>query len=219
VYSERNDGVRGRQLDARSDAELIALAQRGEVPAYEALVLRYQTLAFRTAYVIAGDAAEAEDATQTAFVKAWQALDRFEPDRRRGGLPRSPGDDAFRPWLLTIVANEARNRVRSRARRPTIEIDEALHHVGTAETDSPEALIEASERREELVAALNRRSEGDRTIIVMRYVLELSEPEMAAALGIPRGTVKSRLSRALARTRERLNESGQSQPGQEDTCG
>ncbi len=203
----RSDGdVRGRNLDHRSDSELVALAKRGETTAYEELVRRYQVLAFRTAYLITGDASEAEDAAQTAFVKAWSALDRFEiapRSFRRLSNDEELPEPSFRPWLLTIVANEARNRRRSAMRHPTVELDDALDHTGS-DPESPESIAEANERRETLVAALNQLSDSDRQVISMRYVLDLSEQEMANALGVPRGTVKSRLSRALQRTRQRL---------------
>src|SRR5450759_236610 len=94
--------MEGRPED---DSELFARAQRGEAAAYEEIVRRYQQLAFRTAYMITGSAAEAEDAAQDGFMKAYSALDGF----RSGAPPR--------PWLLRIVANEARNRVRSTQRR------------------------------------------------------------------------------------------------------
>ena len=87
------------------DEELVARAKRGERDAYEEIVRRHQQIAFRTAWVITGSAADAEEAAQDAFVKAYRALGRF-----REGAP-------LRPWLLTIVANEARNRVRAAGRR------------------------------------------------------------------------------------------------------
>ena len=92
----------GRPLD---EPDLIQRAKRGDTHAYEELVHAYQGIAFRTAYVIARNVADAEEAAQDGFVKAWRALGRF-----REGAP-------FRPWLLQIVANEARNRVRSAGRR------------------------------------------------------------------------------------------------------
>ena len=88
-----------------TDGELFARAQRGDQVAYEEVVRRYQDIAFRTAYVITGSAADAEDAAQEGFVKAFRALATF----REGAEPR--------PWLLRIVANEARNRARSAGRR------------------------------------------------------------------------------------------------------
>jgi RNA polymerase sigma factor (sigma-70 family) len=155
-------------------------------------VHRYQDLAFRTAYVITGDAGEAEDAAQSAFVKAYFALDRF-----RTGAP-------FRPWLLTIVANEARNRRTAASRHPTVALDAA--ESAASRDPTPEAGAMAADQRRRLVAALNHLREEDRTIIVCRYLLELSEAEMASALGCRRGTVKSRLSRALVRMRHQLTE-------------
>lgn len=156
---------------------------------------QYQDLAFRTAYVITGDAGEAEDAAQTAFVKAYFALDRF-----RAGAP-------FRPWLLQIVANEARNRRTAASRHPTVALDAIGADSAVDGDPSPEARAVAGDERRRLVDALNELREEDRTIIVYRYLLELNEAEMASALGCRRGTVKSRLSRALARMRTQLNES------------
>ena len=92
------------------DSDLFARAQRGDQAAYEEIVQRYQQVAFRTAYMITGSGAEAEEAAQDGFVKAFRALDRFRP----GADPR--------PWLLRIVANEARNRVRSAQRRQGLEL-------------------------------------------------------------------------------------------------
>src|SRR5438105_11935229 len=92
------------------EPELIARARRGDAAAFEEIVQRYQQIAFRTAYVITGSAADAEDAAQEGFVKAYRALDRF----RTGA--------ELRPWLLRIVANEARNRLRSAGRRHKLEL-------------------------------------------------------------------------------------------------
>lgn len=99
--------MEGRPED---NSELFTRAQRGDAAAYEEIVRRYQQVAFRTAYMITGSAAEAEDAAQEGFVKAYRALNRFRP----GAEPR--------PWLLRIVANEARNRVRSTQRRLGLEL-------------------------------------------------------------------------------------------------
>jgi RNA polymerase sigma-70 factor, ECF subfamily len=180
--------VVGRPLDER---ELVARAQRGDVDAYEELVRAYQGIAFRTAYVLAGNAADAEEAAQDAFVKAYRALWRF-----RAGAP-------FKPWLLRIVANEARNRRRSAGRRTALALRAAQVPSGEA-APSPEAALIDAERREELIAALDRLAESDREAIACRYFLDLSEAETAAALGMRRGTVKSRLSRALDRLRTEL---------------
>ena len=151
----------------------------------------HQGIAFRTAYLITGSAADAEDAAQAGFVKAWYALGRF-----RTGAP-------FRPWVLQIVANEARNRRRSAGRRAQLALRAAAADSGGA-APSPEATLVRAEERESLLAAVGELREEDRLVIACRYFLDLSEEETAATLGWPRGTVKSRLSRALDRLRERV---------------
>jgi RNA polymerase sigma-70 factor (ECF subfamily) len=169
-------------------------AKQGDEDAYAQLVLRYQAMAARTAYVITGSDADAEEAAQDAFVKAFYALDRF-----RAGAP-------FRPWLLRIVANEAINRRKASGRRATIDLSVAEDRPSPDTALSPEGAALASERRETVLAALRRMREDDRLVIAYRYIFELSEAEMADALGVARGTVKSRLSRALARLREIVDE-------------
>lgn len=157
--------------------------------AYETLVRRYQALAVRAAYLVAGRA-EAEDAAQEAFVKAYRALPRFRP-----GAP-------FRPWLLRIVTNEARNRARSARRREALALRASAVSGGAA--PSPEAAAEEVEDRRELLESVERLPELDREVIAYRYFLDLTEAEMAEALGIPAGTVKSRLSRAMTRLRTEM---------------
>jgi RNA polymerase sigma factor (sigma-70 family) len=178
----------------REDEELVQRAKRGDVAAYEELVHRYGGIAFRTAYLIAGSAADAEDAAQDGFVKAYRALGRF-----RAGAP-------FRPWLLQIVANEARNRRRSAGRRASLELRLAAHETSGGAAPSPEAATVAAERRGALLAAMERLRDEERLVIACRFFLDLSEEETAAALGIRRGTVKSRQSRALEHLREQLGE-------------
>jgi RNA polymerase sigma factor (sigma-70 family) len=176
------------------DGELFARAQRGDAAAYEEIVHKYQQVAFRTAYVITGSAADAEDAAQEGFVKAYRALATFRP----GAEPR--------PWLLQIVANEARNRVRSTGRRRQLELRLAEGFRPGGAAPSPEAATVAAEERRRLLSIVNELSDEDRLVISSRYFLELSGEETAAALGIPEGTVKSRLSRALTRLRTRVEE-------------
>lgn len=179
------------------EAELIGLAQRGDVAAYAELVRRNQEVAFRTAYLIAGDAADAEDVSQDAFVKAHRALHRFK------------SGSALRPWLLRIVANEARNRRRANRRREGADLRLARDRlfVGGG-VPSPEEAVLADERRAGLLAAVNGLREEDRLVIACRYFLELADAETAAALNWPVGTVKSRLSRALGRLRAAMVEEG-----------
>ncbi len=155
---------------------------------------RHQGIAFRTAYLVAGDATDAEDAAQDGFVKAYRALGRF-----RAGAP-------FRPWLLQIVANEARNRRRSAGRRAGLALRAAGEIPSGGAAPSPEGNVLAGEDRERLLGAVNGLPEEHRLVIACRYFLDLSEEETAAALGWRRGTVKSRTSRALARLREQQGE-------------
>jgi RNA polymerase sigma factor (sigma-70 family) len=173
-----------------SEAELVARAKRGDERAYERIVEQHQTVAFRVAWLISGSAADAEEAAQDAFLKAHRALARF-----RDGAP-------FRPWLLRIVANEARNRRGAARRHQRLVLRAAEERRPDDAVPSPAAALLDSQRRAELLAALSRLSERDRVAIACRYFLELSEAEMAAAMRCRRGTVKSRLSRALARLRQ-----------------
>jgi RNA polymerase sigma factor (sigma-70 family) len=190
VYGVRSN-VEGRPLD---DGELIERARRGDMQAYGELVQRYQQVALRTALVVGADAQEAEDAAQEAFVKAYRALGGFRP-----GAP-------FRPWLLRIVANEARNRRRSAGRRVSLAVRVAEDRPSTDAAPSPEAAVLAREMRASLLGAMERLGTDDRLVLAYRYFFDLSEAEMAGALGIPRGTVKSRLSRAMGRLRTSFGE-------------
>ena len=153
----------------------------------------HQGIAFRVALVAAGDAGDAEEAVQDGFVKAHRALGRF-----RAGAP-------FRPWLLQIVANEARNRRRSAGRRAGLALQVAAAVSGDA-APSPETAAVAQERRATLLAGLTGLDERDRDVLVHRFLLELGEEETAAALGVRRGTVKSRTARALERLRVAVGE-------------
>jgi RNA polymerase sigma factor (sigma-70 family) len=182
--------MEGRPLD--DESELIERAKRGEGGAVEELVRRYQDVAFRVAYLITGDGEEAKDAAQSAFIKAYYALPRF-----RTGAP-------LRPWLLRIVANEARNRRTAAGRHPTLALSAAAARSSGDAAPLPEEAALAGERRQALLDAVNGLREDERLVIAYRYFLDLSEAEMAEALDVPRGTVKSRLSRALARVRGRL---------------
>ena len=162
------------------EEELVQRAKRGDAAAFGLLVSRHQAVAFRAAYVLCRDAAEAEEAAQDAFVKAYAALPRF-----RSGSP-------LRPWLLTIVANEARNRARAAGRRRHLAERAALELPPPADPPAPDP---------ELRAAIARLGERDREILWLRFFADLNEAETAVALGVRRGTVKSRTSRALERLR------------------
>ena len=178
-----------RRAEKTEDA-LVERARRGDEAAFEELVQRHMEVAFRTAYLLTGSAAEAEDSAQDAFVKAHAALGRFRP-----GSP-------FRPWLLRIVGNEARNRRRAAGRRAALELRAVQATGRVAAAESPEAAAVAAEERRLLVRALDLLDEDQRQVVACRYLLQLSGEETATTLGLPEGTVKSRLSRALRRLRE-----------------
>jgi RNA polymerase sigma factor (sigma-70 family) len=172
------------------DDDAVTRAIAGNVDAFTDLVERYRSVALRVAYGIAGD--DAEDVVQEACVKAFRALPGFHPDR------------PFRPWLLAIVANEARNRQRGIGRRRRV----GLRVAGRRAVDGPDPVeaIERDEDRRRLLAAVARLGPADREIVALRWFAELTEAETASALGCPVGTVKSRSSRALARLRRLLEE-------------
>jgi len=177
-----------------TDAALAERARQGDERAFEELMRAYQGIAFRAAYLLTGSAADAEDAVQVGFVKAWGALGRF----RRGA--------EFRPWLLRIVVNEAHNRRRSAQRRESLAMRAAFADASGDAVPSPEAATLDREGRQALVDAVNRLDERDRDVLACRYFLELSERETAAVLGVRHGTVKSRTARALERLRTAVGE-------------
>ncbi len=175
------------------DTDLLARVRRGDRDAYAELVRRHAPVALRTAALL-GAGGDAEDVVQEAFVKAYASLDRFRP-----GAP-------FRPWLLKIVANETRNLHRSAGRRAAREQRSwaMAERLLLARPDDPAEATLTQERQEALVRGLARLSPPHRQVVTCRYLLDLDEAESAAVLGWPRGTVKSRLHRALARLRDVL---------------
>lgn len=186
-------GDRREVLDsARSDVDLVGRAAAGDVDAFTELVREHQDLAFRVAWTVCRSAADAEEAAQDAFVKAFRSLGRFRP-----------GAD-FRPWLLAIVVNEARNRRRSATRRELYEL-QAASPPGS-EQPQPEAAAVAADRRQMLIAAVEQLPERERVIVACRFWLGLSEEETARAAGVARGTVKSRTARAMTRLHSILGE-------------
>ncbi|MDX2968813.1 sigma-70 family RNA polymerase sigma factor [Kribbella solani] len=165
----------------------MARVRAGESAAYGELVNRHAPVAKRAA-VFLGAGADADDVVQEAFVKAYRGLAGF-----RDGAP-------FRPWLLRIVANETRNLMRTRGRRSRRE--ELAAPLDVVLDPAEEAV--SLERRTELLSAVRALPEPMRLVVTCRYLLDLDEAETAAVLGWPRGTVKSRLHRALGRLRDAL---------------
>ncbi|WP_219823959.1 RNA polymerase sigma factor [Actinokineospora auranticolor] len=169
------------------DDDLVARSRAGDTAAFGDLVRRHHSAACRMA-VLAGAGSEAEDVTQEAFVRAYDALFAFRP-----GAP-------FRPWLLRIVVNLARNQARSRARRAGLVLRVAAMWEDGGVVD-PQGVAVLAERDRRLWAVLRSLPDKDRQVLGCRFLLELTESETADVLGWPRGSVKSRTARALARLR------------------
>ncbi|HEX8646771.1 MAG TPA: RNA polymerase sigma factor [Thermoleophilaceae bacterium] len=163
----------GRRLDERA---LVRAAQDGSSEALERLFRRHWRPAHRVAYLIVHDATAAEDIAQEAFLAAIRSLDRF--DRRR----------PFGPWLNRIVVNRAIDWTRARALRSEVA-DDALAAAPAPPVRPPYS--------DDVMAALAALSPEHRAVVVLRYALEFTPGEIAALLDLPRGTVNSRLRRAL----------------------
>jgi RNA polymerase sigma-70 factor, ECF subfamily len=169
------------------ERRLVREAQRGSAEALEVLFRRHWTGAYRAAWVVMRDAAAAEDVAQEAFIAAVRALDRF--DRRR----------PFAPWLHKIVVNRAIDATRSRTLRREVDATAA----GDPSADpTPEPLSD------ELTAALAELGPEHRAVVALRYLLDYTPGEIASLLELPRGTVNSRLRRALDRLATLLGEEG-----------
>jgi RNA polymerase sigma-70 factor (ECF subfamily) len=176
--------------DALSEAEIVSRARGGEPAAWEAIVGRYREAVFRYAYLQLGDAAEAEDVAQETFLRAFRSFERFDVTR------------PLRPWLMRIARNLARNRWRGWMRRG--RATERWRHEAAAQAAGSAGPTDggAAKAAEELRRVVSKMREQDRQLIYLRFFLGLSLEETGAALELPLGTVKSRLSRALGRLRE-----------------
>jgi RNA polymerase sigma-70 factor, ECF subfamily len=173
----------------RPDPELVALARSGSRDAAEALFDRYWSHAWKAAYAVTADRALADDAAQEAMVQAFGALDRFDETR------------PFGPWLKRITVNRSIDHLRRRRHaEPVPEEQDAFHAwaVGDAAEDDLRlwAVTDA-------VASL---AAGRRVVVVLHYWLDLPLEEIAGVLGLPVGTVASRLARARTELREVLEE-------------
>jgi len=164
-----------------NNAELITAAREGNTAAWEALVSTYQEPVFRLAYLFLGDPDEAQDLAQETFIRAWYALPRFD-----ASLP-------VRPWLLRIASNLAKNKLRSLGR-----FFSALTRFGRQPADSSPDPDDAGL----LWQAIRRLDGNHQRALYLRYFMEMPEAEMAQALIIAPGTVKSRLHRAHKALRE-----------------
>ena len=182
-----------------TDQQLVQRAQRGDLRAFDLLVLKYQgrIAALVSRYV--SDAGEVEDVTQEAFIKAYRALGKFR------------GDSAFYTWLYRIAANAAKNHLVAKGRRPradaTIEDAEGFDEGGMlSESASPEALAMGGELAEVVESALNALPDELKAALMLREFDGLSYDDIADVLGCPVGTVRSRIFRAREAIDQRVKE-------------
>lgn len=169
------------------DADLVARARAGDDGAFGALVGRHQAAVLRLAAAISGSVDDAPDIAQEALVKAHRSLATLTDP------------NLLRPWMMRIVANEAKNHLRGRDRRR--RRDERYGSWVVAAAPDPEGSALDSEDARGLALALGRIGPRDRQVLAYRYFAGLSEVETAVAVGVPIGTVKSRTARALAKLR------------------
>lgn len=196
MSSAEPSGVAVDERLSAEETEYVLRARQGSEAAWEWLVRRYQQPVFRLAYLIVGDAADAEDVAQETFVRAFLSLDRFDTTR------------PLRPWLMQITANLSRNRRRSIGRywgaiQRFFQASNAHNPLPTADTTG--AAVQRRLEGEHLWQAVQQLPSGAQETVYLRYFLGLSEAETAEALGIAPGTVKSRLHRAIRRLQALLD--------------
>ncbi len=167
-------------------------AQAGELTAFDELVRRHQRAALRVATVVAGQD-RAADAAQEGFVRAYRSIAGFDAER------------PFRPWLLRVVANAAKNEVRRAARHERVDLK--VRAMAVVPEDGPDPAV-TREQHDRLTSALSRLAPADRLVLALRWFEDMGEQEMAEVLAVRRGTVKSRLHRAMQRLRRELADEG-----------
>lgn len=190
VHSPEQDAI---------DLRLVERCQRGHADAFRELVDRYQTRIFNMAYRMLHDREEAEDITQEAFLNVFRAIDSFKGDR-------------FSPWIYKIASNLCLDRLRRR-RLPTVSLDAPVN----ADMDVAREIADSTSLPEEealsealgvdIQRAIDSLPERYRVVTVLRHIEDLSYEEIAEVLGIPLGTVKTRLFRAREMLRARLSDS------------
>lgn len=187
------------------ETQLIAAARNGDLDAFNELVLAYQDRVYNLAYRILGDPASAEDATQEAFISAYRHLPTF-----RGG--------SFLSWLMRTVVNRCYDELRRRQRRPTVswesfgDMDEEANPFLVNGHPTPEEAAQQAELTDLLQRAITSLPPDQRVVLVLSDVEGLDYAAIAEAVGIPLGTVKSRLARARARLRDFLQARGELLP-------
>lgn len=173
---------------------LISRARGGDREAFGALVEQYRDNVYRLAYRMCGNAYDADEAAQEAFVAAWRALPNFR------------GDAKFSTWLYRLTTNAAIDVMRREKRHQTVGDGEMVDVADDA--DSPQETVERTEQQEAVQKALSTLSEEYREVLLLRYMEELDYAEIAEVLQLPSGTVKSRINRAKTALKTALLKSG-----------
>ena len=173
---------------------LISRARGGDREAFGELVEQYRDNVYRLAYRMCGNAYDADEAAQEAFVAAWRALPNFR------------GDAKFSTWLYRLTTNAAIDVMRREKRHQTVGDGEMIEVADDA--DSPQETVERTEQQEAVQKALATLSEEYREVLLLRYMEELDYAEIAEVLQLPSGTVKSRINRAKAALKTALLKSG-----------
>ena len=172
----------------------VAQAKQGDADAFAQLVTAYETSVYRLALRMCGNAHDAEEAAQEAFVSAWK------------GLPAFRGESKFSSWLYQLTTNACLDLLRREKRhRAAVPLDEQAE---LSSEDTPQRAAENAELRDTLQAALQELSDDHRQIFLLRQMRQLSYDEIGALLGLEAGTVKSRLSRAKKQLRQILLQKG-----------
>ena len=167
-------------MTERDDAAVVASCLAGDVEAFAVLVERYERVVYNLALRMLGNPEDARDAAQTAFLRAWESLARFDPQRR------------FFSWIYRITMNECLNQIDRRRHLEPVDCD-------LPSFDDPQEKVEARETSEQIDQALRALNPQHREVVVLRHFLEMSYDEIADALSIPEKTVKSRLYEARQR--------------------
>ena len=173
---------------------IIARARRGDADAFEQLVETYREPVFRLALRMCGNAADAEEAAQEAFIAAWR------------GLPNFRGESKFSTWLYQLASHAAIDLLRREKRQIAAEDITEVNAPDNA--PDPQQRVEQSEQRQAVRDAIRQLTPEYRQIVVLRFLQELSYEEIGTALKLPPGTVKSRLNRARSQLKEILSQSG-----------
>jgi len=191
-------------LEDLPEMEVVLLAQRGDLAAKELLAVRYRTPAFRLAMQLLGRPEEAKDVAQDAMLRFFSSLDRFQPER------------PVLPWLFRIVHDRVRDLQRKRRRRRIDSLDSYLEDTGkepVSDRPGPEQSTQRRQLQSRIWQALASLSPNHREILILRDYQDLAYAEIASVLGIPKGTVMSRLHAARRSLRDRLESAEGSDAG------